>query len=102
MAGIPMQRQAKQTLDPQAKLDSRSRERLLATPHAAGRGAPLHVFVQPDCQRAPGFERGVVRSPTGGLVAGLWTFGFTHASRLTAQWGLFVQQSRKYDERILC
>lgn len=101
MAGISMQRQVKQTLDAQAKLDCRSRERVLATALAAGRGAPLHVFVQPDCQRAPGFDRGVVRSPNGGLVAGLWTFGFTHASRLTAQWCLFLKQSRTDNGSIL-
>ena len=36
---------------------------------------PLHVFAQPDRQRSSGPERGVVGSPGGGLVAGLWPFG---------------------------
>lgn len=41
-----------------------------------------------------GSERGVVRSPVGGLV-----LGFTHAPRLLVQWGLFVQQSPGYQTR---
>ena len=40
---------------------------------------PLHVFVQPDRQA---LERGVVRSPVGAPVAGLWLSGFTHAPKL--------------------
>lgn len=86
--------QAKQALDAQAKLDGRIRERLLATPFATGRCVPLHVFVQPDRQRPSDLECGVVRSPVGGLVAGLRPLGFIHAPRLPVQWGWFVQQSR--------
>ena len=55
---------------------------------------PLHVFVQPNRQRPSGLECCVVLRPVGGLVAGLWLPGFTHASRLPAQRGWFVQQSR--------
>ncbi len=86
--------QAKQALDAQAKLNGRIREHLLATPLATGRCVPLHVFVQPDRQRPSGLERRVVLRPVGGFVAGLWLPGFTHASRLPAQRGRFVQQSR--------
>lgn len=51
---------------------------------------PLHVFVQPDRQA---LERGVVRSPVGAPVAGLWLSGFTHAPKLPVRATGFVQQS---------
>ena len=66
---------------------------------------PLHVFAQPDRQRSSGPERGVVGSPGGGLVAGLWPFGPLMRrghqrnqvglcnKALPAQRGRFVQQS---------
>ncbi|MFT7402940.1 MAG: hypothetical protein ACI83N_002545, partial [Hydrogenophaga sp.] len=41
----------------------------------------------------PGFERGVVRGPVGGLVARLGALGYGHATRLPARGARFVQQS---------
>ena len=47
-----------------------------------------------DRERSSGRECGVILSPVGGLVAGLWLPGFTHVAGLPVQWGRFVQQSR--------
>ena len=88
------QGQTEQALDAQTELDGCVGEDVLAPAFAAGWGVPLHAFVQPDCQRPSGFERGVVLCPVGGLVAGLGPLRFTHVSRLPAQRTGFVQQSR--------
>lgn len=87
------QGQTEQALDAQTELDGCVGEDVLAPAFAAGWGVPLHAFVQPDCQRPSGFERGVVLCPVGGLVAGLGPLRFTHVSRLPAQRTGFVQQS---------
>ena len=87
------QGQTEQALDAQTELDGCVGEDMLAPAFAAGWGVPLHAFVQPDCQRPSGFERGVVLGPVGGLVAGLGALRFTHVSRLPAQRTGFVQQS---------
>ena len=87
------QGQAEEAFDAQAELDGGVAEHVLPAPLAAGGCVPLHVFVQPDRQRAPGFERCVVRCPVGGLVAGLGALGFTHVPRLTVRGAGFVQQS---------
>ncbi|MFT7400771.1 MAG: hypothetical protein ACI83N_000356 [Hydrogenophaga sp.] len=79
------QGQAEQTLDAQAERDGCVGEGPLAPPLAAGRGVPRHVFVPPDRQLPPGFERGVVRSPVGGLVERLGALGFGHVPRLPAR-----------------
>lgn len=52
----------------------------------AGLGAPLHVTLESDGQRASGLECGVVRSPVRGLVAGLGSLRHRHVARLLA-WG---------------
>lgn len=92
------QGQTEQALDAQTELDGCVGEDVLAPAFAAGWGVPLHAFVQPDCQRPSGFERGVVLCPVGGLVAGLGPLRFTHVSRLPAQRTGFVQQSRPSDQ----
>lgn len=94
------QGQTEQALDAQTELDGCVGEDVLAPAFAAGWGVPLHAFVQPDCQRPSGFERGVVLCPVGGLVAGLGPLRFTHVSRLPAQRTGFVQQSLPEAERI--
>ena len=93
------QGQTEQALDAQTELDGCVGEDVLAPAFAAGWGVPLHAFVQPDCQRPSGFERGVVLCPVGGLVAGLGPLRFTHVSRLPAQRTGFVQQSPAELER---
>ena len=75
------QGQTKQALDAQAELDGRVAEHLLPAPFAAGWRVPLHVFVQPDRQRASGFEGCVVCRPVGSLVVGFYPLGFTHGLR---------------------
>ena len=95
------QGQTKKAFDAQAELDGGVAEHVLPTPLAAGGCVPLHVFVQPDRQRAPGFERCVVRCPVGGLVAGLGALGFTHVPRLTVRGAGFVQQSHRQEHSAL-
>jgi hypothetical protein len=87
------QGQPKKTLDTQAKLNGCIREGLLAASFATGGHVPLHVCMEPDRQQPSGLERGVVRSPAGGLVAVLWPFGFIDSQSLAAQSGGFVRQS---------
>ena len=84
------QGQPKQTFDAQAELDGGVGEDPLAT---SGRCAPLHVFVQPNRQRPLCLQRGVVRSPVGGLVAAFGPLGFTYALSLSGLRHGFVQQS---------
>ena len=94
MPRLLKQGQIEQTLDVQAERNGCVGEGPMASPLAAGRRVPLHVFVQPDRQRPSDFERGVVGRPVGGLAARLGALGCGHATRRPARGACFVQQSR--------
>ena len=71
------QRHTQQAFDAQAELDGCIRKRRMAASLVCGRGKPLHVLVQPDGQRASGFEGLVVLTPVRGLVSPLvWLAAF--------------------------
>jgi hypothetical protein len=70
------QGQIEQALDGQTELNRRLAVRRNAAPLAAGSAVPTHVLVQPDQQRATGFQCGVVLFPVGRSVLRLCRGGY--------------------------